>query len=73
MVRRGIPRELVEKTLAEPQQVVIAYGGREAYQSQLDFGGKTYLLRVIVSEEGDSITVVTVYRTSRISKYWRIP
>ena len=74
LVRRAIPRELVEETLAAPQQIVPAYGGRKAYQSQVDFGGgRTYLLRVIVSEEGDSATVVTVYRTRRIRKYWRTP
>ena len=74
LVRRAIPRELVEETLSAPQQIVPAHGGREAYQSQVDFGGgRTYLLRVIVSGEGDSATVVTVYRTSKIRKYWRTP
>jgi hypothetical protein len=74
LVRRRIPRRLLEETLAAPQQIVPAYGGRKAYQSQIDFGsGRIYLLRAIVSEEGDFATVVTVYRTSRIRKYWRAP
>ena len=33
-------------------------------------GGKQYVVRVII-EEGDPVTVVTVYRTSKIEKYWR--
>ncbi|MCH8109216.1 MAG: DUF4258 domain-containing protein [Chloroflexi bacterium] len=72
LIRRNIPRRLLEETLNAPQQIVPVYGDKKAYQSQFDFGGgKLYLLRAIVSEEGDSATVVTVYRTSRISKYWR--
>jgi hypothetical protein len=47
-------------------------GGKKAYQSQLDFGGgKIFLLRAIVDETVDPAMVVTVYRTSKISKYWR--
>ena len=56
--------------LENPEQVVPAYGGRKAYQSRIEAGGKTYLLRAIVSP-GEPPTVVTVYRTSRIEKYWR--
>ena len=71
--RRGIPRGLLEETLAAPQQIVPAHGGKSAYQSQFDFDGKTYLLRVIVSTEVCPASVVTVYRTSRVQKYWRVP
>ena len=74
LIRRRIPRRLFEETLNTPQQIVSVYGGKKAYQSQFDFGGgRLYLLRAIVSEEGDSATVITVYRTSKISKYWRTP
>jgi hypothetical protein len=72
IVRRGIPREFLEQNLAQPQQIVEAYAGRKTYQSRFDFGGgRTYLLRAIVSEEEGSLVVVTAYRTSKISKYWR--
>ncbi len=39
LVRRGIPRALLEAVLNHPQQVVPESRGRNAYQSQLDFGG----------------------------------
>jgi len=39
MERRGIPREMLEHVLANPQQVVIEREGKKAYQSQIDFGG----------------------------------
>ena len=58
--------------MEHPHQIVSEKVGRKAYQSKLDFGtGKTYLLRVIVDEDGESAVVVTAYRTSKIDKYWR--
>lgn len=32
---------------------------------------KQYLLRVVVNDVVDPAVVVTVYRTSKIAKYWR--
>lgn len=70
--RRGVPRDLLELVLNSPQQVVEAAGGRRAYQSQLDFGGgRIYMVRAIVDERTTPPTVITVYRTSKIAKYWR--
>lgn len=70
--RRGIPLNVVEAVLQEPQQVVDEYGNKKAYQSIMDIGAeKRYLVRVIVNESVAPAKVVTVYRTSKISKYWR--
>jgi hypothetical protein len=72
MERRSIPLTMLESVLENPQQVLPERGGKKAYQSQLDFGGgKIFLLTAIVDETVDSAMVVTVYRTSKISKYWR--
>ena len=72
MQRRAIPLTLLEKVLQNPQQVVPEYGGKKAYQSQVDFGeGKIFLLRAIVDDKVEPAIVITVYRTSKISKYWR--
>ena len=58
--------------LKNPQQIVSEYGGKKCYQSQLDFGGgRMHLLRAIVIENVDPAVVVTVYKTSKIGKYWR--
>jgi len=47
-------------------------GEKKAYQSQVDFGqGKVFLLRAIVNDSVDPAVVITAYRTSKISKYWR--
>jgi len=72
MERRGIAREMVEAVLDNPQQVLQTLSGRTIYQSQVSFGTeKLYLLRVICDR--DPLVVVTVYRTSKITKYWSIP
>jgi len=34
-------------------------------------GGKLHLIRVVVDLAEDGDTVVTVYRTSKVRKYWR--
>ena len=71
---RRIPRGLLDSVLQNPQQVVPERGNKKAYQSQLDFGGgKMFLLRAIVDDTIDPAVVVTVYRTSKISTYWREP
>jgi len=46
--------------------------GRKVYQSKFDFGGgRMFLLRAIVDDRADPAVVITVYRTSKIDKYWR--
>lgn len=72
LVRRQIPRDLLEAVLESPEQRLPAAGGMEIYQSRVGSGGgKMYLLRVIVSADQVPPVVVTVYRTSKIEKYWR--
>ena len=72
MERRSIPLNLLESVLESPQQIVSERGGKKAHQSQLDFGSvKIFLHRAIVDQTVDPPIVVTVYRTSKITKYWR--
>ncbi|MDO9371961.1 MAG: DUF4258 domain-containing protein [Gammaproteobacteria bacterium] len=72
--RRDIPRDLLEQVLQNPQQILPERGGKKIYQSQVEFGGgKIFLLRAIVKDEIEPAVVITVYRTSKIEKYWRQP
>ncbi|MFM2064964.1 MAG: hypothetical protein RLZZ507_4635 [Cyanobacteriota bacterium] len=72
MERRQISLSLVESVLDNPQQIILEREGRKVYQSKVDFGnGKLFLLRVIVADDLDPKVVITVYRTSKIEKYWR--
>jgi hypothetical protein len=74
MERRGISLGLLEHVLQNPQQIVLETRGKKAYQSIIDFmTGKEFLVRAIVADENDPPVVITVYRTSKIHKYWRMP
>jgi Ethanolamine utilization protein EutJ (predicted chaperonin) len=71
--RRGIAEETAITVASEPEQIVPQRPGREIRQSRVTFppGGETYLVRVVVDVLGSENTVVTVYRTRKIEKYWR--
>jgi mRNA-degrading endonuclease RelE of RelBE toxin-antitoxin system len=71
MERRKISVDLVESVLDNPQQVISEKEGRKAYQSKIDVGGRAFLLRVIVVDDVEPVVVITVYKTSKIDKYWR--
>jgi hypothetical protein len=69
--RRSIPRSVVDSVLEQPQQIVSEREGKSAYQSRVEFGGHMFLVRVIVAHDLDPPVVVTVYRTTRIGRYWK--
>lgn len=71
--KRKIPQKLVDQTLNAPEQKVPEVDGITCYQSRVEISGKTYLLRVMVNETLNPAVVVTMYRTSKVSKYWRKP
>lgn len=69
--RRGIDLAEVESVLSAPGQIVREHGGIVCYQSPVTHGGKRYLLRVMVNDALDPMVVATVYKTSKLSKYWQ--
>lgn len=73
--RRGIDEATVLRVARRPEQAVQVRPGREVRQSRVELasGSKTYLVRVIVDVAPKLVTVVTVYRTSKVEKYWRQP
>ena len=71
MARRGLPLAVVESVLAAPAQKVREHGDIVCYQSEVEINQKPYLVRVMVNESTTPPTVVTAYRTSKISKYWK--
>ena len=74
MNRRRISEDLVQSVLQNPGQIVDEYGSMKAYQSITGSEtGKNYLVRVIVNDTVEPEKVVTVYKTSKIKKYWREP
>ncbi len=71
--KRNISVETLEAVLEAPDQIVEGHAGRNVYQSRMLFEGTAFLVRVIVAEEKTPPLVVTVYRTSKIQKYWSKP
>ena len=73
MARRNITEPEVARVLAGPEQVEMMCVGRAVYQARIEQGepSKEYLLRVFVDIDDTPPSVVTVYRTSKIRKYWR--
>lgn len=75
MRRRRLSEEVVRGVLASPEQQWEVRPGRIVLQSRVALGApaKTYLVRVVVDVDRDPAEVVTAYRTSKLSKYWRNP
>ena len=73
MARRQISEVEVERVLAAPEQTECVREGRAVYQSRIELGAsaKTYVLRVVVDVDRQPAAVVTVYRSSKVQKYWR--
>ncbi len=69
MERRGIGREEVDRVILAPEEVVFVRPGRIVCQSRVREKGKDYLLRVFVDVNRKPAQVVTVYKTSKVSKY----
>ncbi len=71
MARRQVSEKDVARVLAAPEYTELVRAGRVVYQSRAADGDKIYLLRVFVDIDREPPKVVTVYRTSKIAKYWR--
>ena len=72
MNRRGIPQDIVRQVLNAPEQRHGVRIGRDVLQSRIVLpNDRIYLVRVFVDVDRQPAEVVTVYRTSKIDKYWR--
>jgi len=73
MGRRGLNEETVRRILSAPEQRLEVRPGRILLQSRVSMGEppRMYLIRVIVDIDRQPAEVVTVYRTGKVSKYWR--
>ena len=73
MNRRDITETDVLSALNHPDQVHEGEKNRIIYQKKYfdRAKNKDYLLRIVVIKTGNTIDVITVYKTSKIDKYWR--
>ncbi len=70
MELRQITLAMIDALMRSPGQILDTNNQRKVYQSQVKIEGKLYLIRAIVADT-DPLTIVTIYRTSKIAKYWR--
>lgn len=70
--RRNIPEEIIKSAIFEPQQKLPAKKGRVIIQNRYfdKTENREMLLRVIGLETSDEFKVITLYKTSKIKKYW---
>lgn len=71
ITRRGIDVPTLQQVLSMPEQRESVRPGRDVLQSRIAFGDKEYLVRVFVDVDRMPAEVVTIYRTSNFTKYWR--
>jgi hypothetical protein len=67
---RNIDPELIQETLENPEQIITAGKNRNFAQRIYQRQGRDFLLRVIFSEQGNP-EIITMYWTSKVSKYRR--
>ena len=73
MRRRGIDIDVVRSILINPEQVIEVRPGRVVLQSRVNIANLSQLVRVFIDVNQSPMRVVTVYRTSKIDKYWSRP
>jgi len=71
--RRNIPEELIKSVVEVPQQKLSSKKGRVIVQKKYydETEGKEMILRVVGIESVEEFRVITVYKTSKIDKYWK--
>jgi hypothetical protein len=72
MKRRGIGSAAVARMIRSPGQVLPSRKGRRIFQGLIG-RARRILLRVVVRETAQAYHVVTTYKTSQVTKYWRTP
>lgn len=71
--RRHIDEDLIRRVAERPRQRLPRPAGGLVLQEKFFDAklGKTMLLRIIAHETPEELRILTVYKTSRIEKYWK--
>jgi hypothetical protein len=72
MMRRGIDEETVLWVLYQPDQTIVDNEKSTIviYQSLIKEGSQLFLLRVFVDRDKQPEVIVTLYKTTKIAKYY---
>ena len=71
--RRHIDLELILSTARNPQQKIPGKKNRIIYQSKYydKINEREMLLRVIAKQTPDELKIISVYKTTKLNKYWK--
>ena len=72
-IERNIDAHLIVKALQQPDQTIYLAGKKRIIQKRYhdSQSQEEYLLRIFVEEFSTLYLIRSVYRTSKIGKYWR--
>jgi len=70
MDKRDISKDIIDSIMQNPEQV-IEQGNFEIFQSKTEINNRIFVIRVITKKQENSIKIITVYKTTKIKKYWR--
>ncbi len=68
MKERNISEKLIYQAISNPEQIITTDEGRTVFHLRIK--SKRYLLRVIAEQTDSDWLIITVYRTTKIKKYW---
>ncbi len=68
---RDVSQNQVIAIALSPEQIIEESDVPSIAQSRVIEDGKTYLIRVAFRDEADVRVVITVYKTSKVKKYWQ--
>ena len=71
MQKRDISEIMVESVFLQPVQKIIVSKDRQIWQNKIEIEGKAYIMRLVV-EINPAVKIITVYKSSKVDKYWRI-
>jgi hypothetical protein len=69
MALRDISEAIVTGILENPGNLITEQD-KKIYQSIVIFGEEKYLVRIFVNNKKEPNVIITVYRTSKINKYY---
>lgn len=71
--RRQIDEALIRRVAQQPDQRLPGVEGAVVLQSRFadPHTGKTMLVRLVAEQAPGKIRILTVYKTSRVEKYWK--
>jgi len=72
LIRRSLDRNVVESVILNPEQIIEDENNTdiEIYQSIIKEYGKLFLYRVFINTQSLPNVIVTLYRTTKIEKYY---